>query len=103
MPGPREISSEYDAVRMYQHSKVAGCHPMRSEGSLNISGRHGRFRNSILALNTSETGPGAKGSVTSQGVNIYGDSSGAAVSPAQFSGQIGVTAAELKLGRARRT
>ena len=48
-----------------------------------------KARNTIIALNTSASGPDVKGPITSQGFNIFGDSTGSAISPAQFSDQIG--------------
>jgi CSLREA domain-containing protein len=55
-------------------------------------------QNTIIALNNSASGPDVKGPITSQGFNIFGSSAGAAISPARFTDQIGVTAAQLNLG-----
>ncbi|MEY2526319.1 MAG: hypothetical protein QOE73_1090 [Verrucomicrobiota bacterium] len=54
--------------------------------------------NTIIALNTSPSGPDVNGPLTSQGFNLIGNASGATISPAQFSDQIGVSAAQLNLG-----
>ncbi len=55
-------------------------------------------RNTIIALNTAPTSPDVKGSLTSENFNLIGSSAGATISPAYFSDQIGVTAAQLNLG-----
>jgi hypothetical protein len=55
-------------------------------------------RNTIIALNISTNGPDVKGALASQGFNLIGDYSGAVISPAQFSDQLGVSAAQLNLG-----
>jgi hypothetical protein len=57
-----------------------------------------RARNTIVALNTSANGPDFNGQLTSQGFNIIGNNAGTTITPAQFSDQIGVTAADLNLG-----
>ena len=52
-------------------------------------------RNTIIALNTSTTGfgfPDFKGTLTSQGFNFIGNSTGATITPAQFTDQIGTGA-----------
>ena len=50
-------------------------------------------RNSIIALNTSTSGPDISGALSSQGFNFIGNNAGAAITPAQFSDQIGTSAA----------
>jgi hypothetical protein len=54
--------------------------------------------NTIIALNVSPSGPDVNGPLTSQGFNLIGDYSGATISPAQFSDQLGVSAVQLNLG-----
>ncbi len=46
-------------------------------------------RNTIIALNTSASGPDVFGTLTSQNFNLIGNNSGATITPAQFSDQIG--------------
>ena len=46
-------------------------------------------RNSIIALNTSTTAPDYNGTLTSQGFNLIGNSSGTSFSPVQFTDQVG--------------
>ena len=46
-------------------------------------------RNSIIALNTASSAPDFNGALTSQGFNLIGNSSGATISPVQFTDQIG--------------
>ncbi|HEY3027401.1 MAG TPA: right-handed parallel beta-helix repeat-containing protein [Pyrinomonadaceae bacterium] len=48
-------------------------------------------RNTIIARNTATTGPDVRGALTSQGFNLLGNSKDAAISPAQFSDQIGTS------------
>lgn len=55
-------------------------------------------RNTVIALNISPSGPDVNGSLVSQGFNLIGDYSGATISPAQFSDQLGVSSAQLNLG-----
>lgn len=56
-------------------------------------------KNTIIALNTSPSGPDVNGALTSQGFNLIGNaSSPAVVTPTQFSDQLGVSAAQLALG-----
>jgi CSLREA domain-containing protein len=49
------------------------------------------LKNTIIALNTSASGPDISGPLISQGFNLIGNSSGASISPAQFSDQIGAS------------
>ena len=58
-------------------------------GIFNQSGNTVNVRNTIIALNTAPTGPDVQGSLTSENFNLIGSSAGAAISPAQFSDQIG--------------
>jgi len=55
-------------------------------------------RNTIIALNTSGSGPDVNGALVSQGYNLIGNPAGMTISPAQFSDQLGVTAVQLNLG-----
>ena len=52
-------------------------------------------RNSIIALNTATSAPDYNGALTSQGFNLIGNSSGATISPALFTDQIGSAGAPL--------
>ena len=54
-------------------------------------------RSTIIALNTSASGPDVKGVFESQSFNVIGNNSGATITP-QATDQIGVTAAQLNLG-----
>jgi CSLREA domain-containing protein len=49
-------------------------------------------RNTIIALNTALSDPDVDGALTSQGHNLVGDGSGATITPAQASDQIGTAA-----------
>ncbi len=57
-----------------------------------------KSKNTIIALNISPSGPDFNGPLVSQGFNLVGDYSGATISPAQFSDQLGVSSAQLNLG-----
>jgi len=59
-----------------------------SGGGIN-NGDTVRARNTIIALNTSPTGPDVNGPITSENFNLIGNNSGATITPAQFSDQIG--------------
>jgi hypothetical protein len=52
-------------------------------------------RNSIIAKNTAASAPDFNGAFTSQGFNLIGNSSGATISPVQFTDQIGSAGAPL--------
>ena len=54
-------------------------------------------RNTIIALNTAPVagGPDVFGALTSQGFNLIGNNSGATITPAQFSDQIGTAGAPI--------
>ena len=54
-------------------------------------------RNSIIALNTSPSGPNVKGTLNSGGFNLIGSVSGVFVTPPQASDQLGVTSPQLNL------
>ena len=55
-------------------------------------------RNSIIALNTSASGPDFNGPLTSQGFNIVGDVNGSSVSPAQLTDRLGASEAQIAIG-----
>jgi hypothetical protein len=57
-----------------------------------------KLKNTIIALNTSPSGPDVNGPLTSDGFNLIGSSAAAMITPVQFSDQIGVTATQLQLG-----
>jgi hypothetical protein len=46
-------------------------------------------KNTIIALNSSGTAPDFSGTLTSQGFNLIGNNTGATITPAQSSDQIG--------------
>jgi hypothetical protein len=52
-------------------------------------------RNSIIALNTASSVPDYNGTLTSQGFNLIGNSSGATISPALFTDQVGTAASPI--------
>lgn len=54
-----------------------------------------RSRNTIIALNTSSNGPDVNGTLMSEGFNLVGDNSGATISSAQTSDQIGTPASPI--------
>ena len=55
----------------------------------------GSFRNTVIATNTSADGPDVKGVFASDGFNLIGDNSGATISTAKPSDQIGTSAAPI--------
>jgi hypothetical protein len=82
----------------FTNSTVTANSSDNGGGVLVDNGGAFKAQNTIIALNTSASGQDVKGPITSQGFNIIGSSAGAAISPAQFPDQIGVTAAQLNLG-----
>ncbi len=58
-----------------------------------------RLRNTIVAFNSSEPSPNIQGSVTSEGFNIIGESSGATITPSQSSDRVGVIFEQVALGQ----
>ncbi len=60
-------------------------------GIRNINGGTVRSKNTIIALNTSASGPDVNGPLTSENFNFIGNSSSATITPAQFSDQIGTS------------
>lgn len=54
--------------------------------------------NTIVALNTSPSGPDVNGFISSSGFNIIGNTTGATIAGAKPSDQLGVTAVQLNLG-----
>jgi hypothetical protein len=63
-------------------------------GGLHLTGAK-RSRNTIIALNTAANGPDMNGELTSEGFNLIGNNSGATISPAQSSDQIGTPASPI--------
>jgi T5SS/PEP-CTERM-associated repeat protein len=82
------------------NSTISGNSGDLGGGIRNVNGGTVRAKSTIIALNTSASGPDMNGPLTSDGFNLIGNASGAAISPspALASDQIGVTSAELKLG-----
>lgn len=66
-----------------------------SGGGIYQSGAVKKFRNTIVASNTSANGPDVNGALTSDGFNLVGNNSGATISPAQTSDQIGTPASPI--------
>jgi predicted outer membrane repeat protein len=64
-------------------------------GIRNINGGTVRSNNTIIALNTSASGPDVNGPLTSENFNLIGNSFGATITPAQFSDQIGTSGAPI--------
>ncbi|HMG06847.1 MAG TPA: choice-of-anchor Q domain-containing protein, partial [Chthoniobacterales bacterium] len=62
-------------------------------GGLHVSS--GKSRNTIVASNTSADGPDVKGALASEGFNLVGNNSGATISNAQPSDQIGTAASPI--------
>ena len=72
------------------NSTIAGnTGQSRAGGIRNTSGSTLRAKNTIIALNTAPTGPDVDGALTSENFNLIGNNSGATITPAQFSDQIG--------------
>ena len=67
-------------------------------GGIFNSGGTVSARNTIIALNSSTSGPDINGGLTSQGFNLIGDATAANISPVQLSDQIAVSAQQLNLG-----
>jgi hypothetical protein len=63
-------------------------------GGLHLGGTQ-TSRNTIIALNTAANAPDVKGELASEGFNLIGNNSGAAISPAQTSDQIGTPASPI--------
>ena len=64
-------------------------------GGIYAAGSANTSRNTIIALNTSPNGPDMNGQLTSEGFNLVGNNSGATISPAQPSDQIGTPASPI--------
>ena len=64
-------------------------------GGIYAAGSANTSRNTIIALNTSPNGPDMNGQLTSEGFNLIGNNSGATISPAQPSDQIGTPASPI--------
>jgi hypothetical protein len=74
------------------NSTIAGNSAGGSGGGLFNNGANGATvtaRSTIVALNAASSEPDISGALTSQGFNLIGNSSGAAISPAQFTDQVG--------------
>lgn len=83
------------------NSTITGNSGDLGGGLRNINGGSMHTKSTIIALNTSASGPDVNGPLTSDGFNLIGSASGAAIAPALLSDQIGVAAADLKLGPLR--
>jgi hypothetical protein len=71
------------------NSTVSGNSATGAGGGLNNLSGTVTSKNTIIALNTAASNPDLNGSLTSAGFNLIGDNSGAVITPAQFSDQIG--------------
>jgi fibronectin-binding autotransporter adhesin len=80
------------------NSTISGNTADFGGGIRNVNGGVVSSKNSIIALNTSASGPDVNGPLASQGFNLIGIPSGATITPAQLSDQIGVTPTQLNLG-----
>jgi hypothetical protein len=69
-----------------EHSTISGNTAQFRGGGVNGSFISG---NTIIALNTAPSGPDVFGTLTSENFNLIGNNSGATITPAQFSDQIG--------------
>ncbi|MFL6530026.1 MAG: beta strand repeat-containing protein [Chthoniobacterales bacterium] len=82
---------------------LANCTITGNSGDLggglrSVNGGKVQAISTLIALNTSPSGPDVNGPLTSQGFNLIGNNAGATITPAQSSDKIGVTAAALSLG-----
>ncbi len=77
------------------NSTISGNSASEGGGINTIDFSLHRSRNTIIALNTSADGPDVKGALTSEGFNLIGNDSGATISPAQSSDQIGTPASPI--------
>ncbi len=75
------------------NSTITGNSADFGGGVRGLNGAVVTARNTIIALNSAvngaANGPDVNGPLTSQGFNLVGDSTGAAITPAQFSDQLG--------------
>lgn len=76
-------------------STISGNSANEGGGIYSFSFGGQKSRNSIIARNSSTNGPDMKGNLTSQGFNLLGNNSGATISSAQPSDQIGTPAAPI--------
>ncbi len=67
-------------------------------GISNPTGGSATARNSIIALNTSLSGPDVRGDLISNGFNLIGSVNGASITLSQPSDQLGVSSAQINLG-----
>ena len=72
---------------------ISGNSAFQDGGISNVNSLPVTVRNSIIAKNTAFASPDFHGPLTSQGFNFIGDNSFAAITPAQFTDQIGTSAA----------
>jgi len=88
----------YSIFADFVNSTVAGNTASAAGGGIfNLAGSEARSRNTIIATNTAATsGPDFAGALTSRGFNLVGNISGAAISPAQDSDQVGSAAAPIE-------
>jgi hypothetical protein len=78
-----------------RNSTIAGNAASGAGGGVhNFSGTV-TVTNTIIGLNTAPSAPDFNGALTSQGFNLIGNSSGATISPAQFTDQIGTAGSPL--------
>ncbi|HWM23709.1 MAG TPA: choice-of-anchor Q domain-containing protein [Chthoniobacterales bacterium] len=77
------------------NSTISGNSASEGGGIYTVNFGEQRSRNAIIALNTSADGPDVKGPLTSEGFNLVGDNSGATISSAQTSDQIGTPASPI--------
>ena len=81
-----------------ESSTITGNSGDLGGGIRNINGGVVNARNTIIALNTSGSGPDFNGPLTSGGFNLIGNPAGMSISPTQLSDLINVTAPQLALG-----
>ncbi|WP_265594698.1 choice-of-anchor Q domain-containing protein [Haloferula sp. BvORR071] len=80
------------------NSTVTGNSGDIGGGIRGVNGGIVRAKSTLIALNTSPSGPDVNGPLTSDGFNLIGNAAGAVAAPALSSDQIGVTPAALNLG-----
>ncbi len=81
-----------------RNSTIAGNTATSNGGGVFNNGFNGATvtaRNTIIAVNTAPNAPDAFGVLSSNGFNLVGNASGAAITPAQFSDQIGSAASPI--------
>ena len=83
------------ATVIVTNSTIAGNLAQFQGGGINSHSTTLRSRNTIIALNTSPSGPDVSGTLTSENCNLIGNNSGVTIAPAQFSDQIGTPGSPL--------